>query len=53
MRTHFLTSWWAPRRTRPRLDTPPGGVLGGIAIAGMATTAVGPPIGGLLVGVAG
>ncbi|MGW1795690.1 MFS transporter [Streptomyces sp. NPDC001984] len=35
------------------LDTPPGGVLGGIAIAGMATTAVGPPIGGLLVGVAG
>ncbi|MGW6512378.1 MFS transporter [Streptomyces niveus] len=35
------------------LDTPPGGVLGGIAIAGMATAAVGPPIGGLLVGAAG
>ncbi|MEV6056647.1 MFS transporter [Streptomyces sp. NPDC052107] len=35
------------------LDTPPGGVLGGIAIAGMATAAVGPPIGGLLVGTAG
>ncbi|MFE4254025.1 MFS transporter [Streptomyces sp. NPDC056910] len=35
------------------LDAPPGGVLGGIAIAGMATIAVGPPIGGLLVGAAG
>ncbi|MGW1019751.1 MFS transporter [Streptomyces niveus] len=35
------------------LDTPPGGVLGGIAIAGMATAAVGPPVGGLLVGAAG
>ncbi|WP_420310515.1 MFS transporter [Streptomyces sp. YS-B37] len=35
------------------LDAPPGGVLGGIAIAGMATAAVGPPIGGLLVGAAG
>ena len=35
------------------LDGPPGGVLGGIAIAGMATAAVGPPIGGLLVGAAG
>ncbi|MFD4974239.1 MFS transporter [Streptomyces sp. NPDC058424] len=35
------------------LDAPPGGVLGGIAIAGMATSAVGPPIGGLLVGAAG
>ncbi|MFG2479583.1 MFS transporter [Streptomyces fagopyri] len=34
-------------------DAPPGGVLGGIAIAGMATVAVGPPIGGLLVGSAG
>jgi predicted MFS family arabinose efflux permease len=32
------------------MSAPPGGVLGGIAIAGMATTAVGPPIGGLLVG---
>ncbi|MFE9068769.1 MFS transporter [Streptomyces violaceusniger] len=35
------------------LDAPPGGVLGGLAIAGMATAAVGPPIGGLLVGAAG
>ncbi|MFE5027774.1 MFS transporter [Streptomyces sp. NPDC056656] len=35
------------------LDAPPGGVLGGLAIAGMATAAVGPPIGGLLIGVAG
>ncbi|MGW3108862.1 MFS transporter [Streptomyces sp. NPDC001100] len=35
------------------LDGPPGGVLGGIAIAGMATAAVGPPIGGLLVGAGG
>ncbi|MFJ2414792.1 MFS transporter [Streptomyces brevispora] len=35
------------------LDGPPGGVLGGLAIAGMATAAVGPPIGGLLVGAAG
>jgi MFS family permease len=35
------------------LDRPPGGVLGGLAIAGMATAAVGPPIGGLLVGAAG
>ncbi|MCX4579371.1 MFS transporter [Streptomyces sp. NBC_01571] len=34
-------------------DAPPGGVLGGIAMAGMATVAVGPPIGGLLVGSAG
>jgi MFS family permease len=35
------------------LQSPPGGVLGGLAIAGMATAAVGPPIGGLLVGAAG
>ncbi|MFE7283623.1 MFS transporter [Streptomyces noursei] len=35
------------------LDQPPGGVLGGLAIAGMATAAVGPPLGGLLVGTAG
>ncbi|MEB8336933.1 MFS transporter [Streptomyces endophyticus] len=35
------------------LDQPPGGVLGGLAIAGMATAAIGPPIGGLLVGAAG
>lgn len=42
------------RRARDAgLDGPPGGVLGGLAIAGMATAAVGPPIGGLLVGAAG
>ncbi|WP_051695855.1 MFS transporter [Streptomyces sp. NRRL S-244] len=35
------------------LGAPPGAVLGGLAIAGMATAAVGPPIGGLLVGTAG
>jgi len=35
------------------LKEPPGGVLGGVAIAGMATAAIGPPIGGLLVGAAG
>lgn len=32
------------------LAEPPGGVLGGLAIAGMVTAAVGPPIGGMLVG---
>jgi MFS family permease len=32
------------------MHAPPGGVLGGIAIAGTATAAVGPPIGGFLVG---
>jgi len=32
------------------LSGPPGGVLGGLAIAGAATVAVGPAIGGLLVG---
>lgn len=32
------------------LAAPPGGVLGGLAIAGMATAAVGPPVGGVLVG---
>ncbi|MFE6687585.1 MFS transporter [Streptomyces sp. NPDC057743] len=41
------------RATEAGIDSPPGGVLGGIAIAGMATSAVGPPIGGLLVGAAG
>ncbi|MFD8035027.1 MFS transporter [Streptomyces sp. NPDC059717] len=41
------------RATEAGLDAPPGGVLGGIAIAGMATAAIGPPIGGLLVGAAG
>ncbi|GAA4623605.1 hypothetical protein GCM10023196_020440 [Actinoallomurus vinaceus] len=35
-----------------RLTSPPGGVLGGIAVTGMATVAIGPPIGGLLVGAA-
>ncbi|MFI9780952.1 MFS transporter [Streptomyces sp. NPDC051956] len=35
------------------LDAPPGGVLSGLAIAGMAIAAVGPPIGGLLIGAAG
>lgn len=35
------------------LAEPPGAVLGGIAIAGMATTAVGPPLGGVLVGALG
>ncbi|MET8784699.1 MFS transporter [Streptomyces sp. NPDC004589] len=41
------------RAAEAGLDAPPGGVLGGIAIAGMATAAIGPPIGGLLVGAAG
>ncbi|HEY2061942.1 MAG TPA: MFS transporter [Amycolatopsis sp.] len=31
------------------LSDPPGGVLGGLSIAGTVTVAVGPPIGGLLV----
>ncbi|MFE0176194.1 MFS transporter [Streptomyces sp. NPDC059002] len=35
------------------LGAPPGRVLGGIAIAGLTTAAVGPPLGGLLVGAAG
>jgi MFS family permease len=38
------------RATSAGLSAPPGGVLGGIAIAGLATVALGPPIGGLLVG---
>ncbi|MFI6656452.1 MFS transporter [Streptomyces sp. NPDC050523] len=41
------------RAARAGLDAPPGGVLGGLAMAGMATAAIGPPIGGLLVGAAG
>jgi nicotinamidase-related amidase/predicted MFS family arabinose efflux permease len=41
------------RATWAGADAPPGGVLGGLAIAGMATLAVGPPIGGLLVGTLG
>jgi len=32
------------------LNSPPGGVLGGLAIAGAATVAIGPTIGGLLIG---
>lgn len=35
------------------LDAPPGGVLGGLAIAGMSMIAIGPPLGGLLVGAFG
>ncbi|HEY4278565.1 MAG TPA: MFS transporter [Conexibacter sp.] len=31
------------------MDAPPGGVLGGLSIAATVTTAVGPPIGGVLV----
>ncbi|HWD76156.1 MAG TPA: MFS transporter [Solirubrobacteraceae bacterium] len=39
------------RAQSAHLDSPPGNVLGGLAIAGMATVAVGPPIGGLIVGI--
>ncbi|MEU4929643.1 MFS transporter [Streptomyces yokosukanensis] len=35
------------------LDKPPGGVLGGLQIAGIATASLGLPIGGALVGVLG
>lgn len=35
------------------MNQPPGAVLGGIAIAGQATAAVGPPIGGLVVAIFG
>jgi MFS family permease len=35
------------------MSAPPGAILGGVAIAGMATTAIGPPIGGVLVGAFG
>jgi MFS family permease len=38
------------RATAIGLNTPPGNVLGGLAIAGAATVAIGPTIGGLLVG---
>jgi predicted MFS family arabinose efflux permease len=38
------------RATFAGMAAPPGGVLGGLAIAGMATAAIGPPIGGVLVG---
>src|ERR1700744_3962485 len=43
-------------RRRPRdagLDKPPGGVLGGLQIAGIATASLGLPIGGVLVGSVG
>jgi len=32
------------------MNSPPSGVLGGLAIAGAATVAIGPTIGGLLIG---
>jgi MFS family permease len=35
------------------LDKPPGGVLGGLQIAGIATASLGLPLGGVLVGVLG
>lgn len=38
------------RATDAGLESAPGGVLGGLAIAGMATVAIGPTAGGLLVG---
>ncbi len=38
------------RATAARLAAPPGNVLGGLSIAGQATLALGPTIGGLLVG---
>ena len=38
------------RATAIGLDAPPGKVLGGLAIAGAVTVAIGPAIGGLLVG---
>jgi len=37
------------RAARAGLDAPPGGVLGGLVIAGMVTPAIGLPIGGILV----
>ena len=37
------------RATQAGLDAPPGGVLGGLVIAGMVTPALGLPIGGILV----
>ncbi len=42
------------RRARDAgLDQPPGGVLGGLQIAGIATASVGLPLGGVLVGTLG
>lgn len=37
------------RATQAGLDAPPGGVLGGLVIAGMVTPALGLPVGGILV----
>jgi len=42
------------RRARDAgLDSPPGGVLGGLQIAGIATASLGLPVGGILVGALG
>jgi len=41
------------RATRAGLLQPPGGVLGGLAITGMAVVTVGLPLGGFIVGAAG
>jgi MFS family permease len=41
------------RAEQAGLDKPPGGVLGGLQIAGAATAALGLPLGGVLVGVWG
>ncbi|CAL9629696.1 MFS transporter [Streptomyces sp. enrichment culture] len=42
------------RRTQEAgLDKPPGGVLGGLQIAGIATASLGLPVGGILVGALG
>ncbi|MET7841095.1 MFS transporter [Streptomyces sp. NPDC005356] len=41
------------RAAEAGMSTPPGGVLGGMAIAGMAVAAVGPSLGGVLVDAAG
>jgi MFS family permease len=38
------------RAQQAGMSAPPGGVLGGLSIAGQATVAVGPSVGGLLVG---
>jgi MFS family permease len=41
------------RASSAGMSSPPGGVLGGLAIAGLASAAIGPPIGGVLVGTFG
>lgn len=43
----------ARRATAAGMEKPPGGVLGGLQIAGIATAALGLPIGGVLVDAAG